>query len=1589
MAKHIRKTLRAQLRDLFTGGLLAALTLSLVFPPVNTAFAGVPHLPAQDNTAGDFYSLPPTTNSSAKPNVLIILDNSNSMDEDATGAAVSWTDPATNQVYAGSAAPTSRSEMARTAIKAVIDQNKNSMRFGLMAYDQQGIVKASLSNSLYYASYDPRSYQPNSPPPAQHNSPTKTQKSWNPSDPDPNGACVGPDNNRYNCIYYNTALPFYDTSQGTDNQYCYSWNYTEDDLLGYCNELGECCDPATQYCALNPDHPPIGSCDGNSCFGNDMYACYPIKKWQGASPLPWAGQPTGPGNTPPNGLTTAFVTNFTTQYGYGGLLNYFGVFGPTDDDLAQGFKQFGYENASIYVGPAWFSTAAVGGGRLHVNIEDSSNEQIAKLNAKLDRSQFINPTDTPLRNAGTTPLPGTINTAWNYFAHNAVPTATDPVTGAVQQSNPIDPALPCQKNFIVLVTDGLPSADADGNPATPEKLLSDTVESIQKLHNVPNEARPNANLDVQTFVIGLAMGQNAAALNQMATAGGTGTAYNADDQESLNNALTVIFQQIAKGASSGTAAAINTNSRSGAGGAFPSIFYPQMQEQAGHSINWAGDVVALFVDKNGRLREDSSSGDHILYDTGNNANRIVKYQQNAVGFATPVDAKPEISVFTMPNALALKGTYFLINAVGGRHYYVCFNVDNDVVADSTVNGGGTYRQRLEVPLAAGDQPSDVAQKTARVLNNSMVFTATAANAQSPGELTITNILPGNPEDASAGSSGITPVITQGSDAGATNTLVGDRTNVKYLWTASDWLASISDADITQQRAYASPEKKRYIITFTNDTEDSVPTAATGAPFVVPDEIAIPADGTIPQSEPPEQRFARLIPVSDDTHASTSITGIPAASGPDYMKAQIKRVINFIRGQDQPAAALADGTSLPAFRSRQIDYSGWTQANQILGAGAHTWRLGDIIHSDPLVVNRPNQGYKSIYGDDSYAQFMAKYANRRTVVYVGANDGMLHAFNGGFYEDRYSANDAHPTTGTPVMRYSALPKKLNQAGALVDDASVVKYDLGAELWAYVPYNLLGHLYWLTQNTQTTSSHVYYVDLPSVAYDVKIFTDDGPNGKHPGGWGTILVGGMGFGGGRIDACTSRDWTNGGVCKSYEPMSSAYFIFDITDPENEPRLLTEFALPRQGYTTNVPALAYFQDQTTTPATMKAYLVFGSGPATGAGRADGGALLATAQSGQNARLFYLQLPAAAELAASWQKKIVSTPSGSDYLKNCVSWASQECSLATIGANPATNGEPAYVSDMVAVDTKLDYNIDVLYYGTVVSPKAGAADQTSLSGALRRIVTNNNSNPLQWSANDSSMKSVLIDLAAAAVTPPLRQPISAAPSTAFDAKGNLFVYFGTGRYLSASDQTNNDQQALYGVKEPRDSAGAFTWGTVDYSTLYDATPVTIQSADENGVEVTGGAGGSFSWQNFLGYTNSFPGWVHKLRTQADLAREGIIGVAERAVNQPAITNQLFLATTFVPTNNPNDPCNNLGLSYLYALYYRTGTAAMTKNGPLQFRYDLVGGLPSRLTVNNNGASGTTSDGGFFNVSLDTNNNPPIGEGTLGARRLDWRIISE
>lgn len=148
------------------------------------------------------------------------------------------------------------------------------------------------------------------------------------------------------------------------------------------------------------------------------------------------------------------------------------------------------------------------------------------------------------------------------------------------------------------------------------------------------------------------------------------------------------------------------------------------------------------------------------------------------------------------------------------------------------------------------------------------------------------------------------------------------------------------------------------------------------------------------------------------------------------------------------------------------------------------KLGDIVASAPFYVGAPAGPWQTA----SYFAFAAAHANRKPIVYVGANDGMLHAF----------------------------------------DAAT-----GNERFAFIPNGVFANLINLV-NPYYNASHLYYVNGSPTAADVQFASDSS--------WHTVLAGTEGAGGKTVFAL---DITNADTINS-EAQLSADVLWEFTDTD-----------------------------------------------------------------------------------------------------------------------------------------------------------------------------------------------------------------------------------------------------------------------------------------------------------------------------------------------------------------------------------------------------------------------------------------------------------
>lgn len=209
-------------------------------------------------------------------------------------------------------------------------------------------------------------------------------------------------------------------------------------------------------------------------------------------------------------------------------------------------------------------------------------------------------------------------------------------------------------------------------------------------------------------------------------------------------------------------------------------------------------------------------------------------------------------------------------------------------------------------------------------------------------------------------------------------------------------------------------------------------------------------------------------------------------------------------------------------------------------------LGDIINSDPRFVGGQNNGYNVPNTDatgepaDSYFEYLTTKAASTPLVVVGANDGMVHAFNG--------------TTGEEAFAYvpsTFFPRRTSNPGATPG---------------------------LLALTESTYDHQFYADGSFGLGDV----------YQGSGWKTYLAGGFGSGGRGIfalDVTPRASFAAGNV------------LWERTAPDTSTTSGTGADWNDLGYVFGEPTVARVKTSNNDPGTW--VVIFGNGYASNTGKA------------------------------------------------------------------------------------------------------------------------------------------------------------------------------------------------------------------------------------------------------------------------------------------------------------------------------------------------------------------------------------------------------
>jgi type IV pilus assembly protein PilY1 len=419
----------------------------------------------------------------------------------------------------------------------------------------------------------------------------------------------------------------------------------------------------------------------------------------------------------------------------------------------------------------------------------------------------------------------------------------------------------------------------------------------------------------------------------------------------------------------------------------------------------------------------------------------INVDQNMVTFTLGLGVDGTLSY--VPNYESVPGDYLDIKINKTKTWPDPFNSGSartDDLWHAAVNGGGTY--------FSAKTPADVVSQLREALASIKVKVGTGA---------------------AAAASSLSPVN-------------GDNFSYVASYVAGNWVGNL-------ERRTIDPDNGKTSLSATHSVEDILPTDSCAAPSAVvlndsgsydcvttgvtdPGDCAVALDGTdckIPVTVTKTgtlklkvsafSSIARNIKMNVggvlQDFAYTNLTATQKLNfDTPWLTANLTQWPTLTAGQ----IANATGANLVGYLRGEtgFDQRSTTFDNRVFRKRQAT--LGDLIHSTPTYYSGPELDYT----DPGYQAYKAATAqvNRANTVFVGANDGMLHAFNADTLE---------------------------------------------ELWAYVPTMVIPNM-WKLADSNYSAKHAYYVDGDIVVTDVCTANC----GTATATWKTILVAGLGGGG-----------------------------------------------------------------------------------------------------------------------------------------------------------------------------------------------------------------------------------------------------------------------------------------------------------------------------------------------------------------------------------------------------------------------------------------------------------------------------------------------
>lgn len=636
-----------------------------------------------------------------------------------------------------------------------------------------------------------------------------------------------------------------------------------------------------------------------------------------------------------------------------------------------------------------------------------------------------------------------------------------------------------------------------------------------------------------------------------------------------------------------------------------------------------------------------------------------------------------------------------------------------------------------------------------------------------------------------------------------------------------------------------------------------------------------------------------------------------------------------------------GTSLTEFTTTNITAADLgvttdTRRNEVVGfyRGESTynlenWKLGDIFHSNPVIVKTPNPYFHDPRqcGATAFASFAADTAHVRTaangkqLVLVGANDGQVHAFG----------------TGTSTSCATG----------------------GEEKWSFISPNLLHKMAPIAHNSHadrsTLASHAYFNDGQLEIADVWLPSTAGTGvSKQASEWKTIAVIGQGQGSGSYlwsSSSTCHSTSTSGFSATYSatyPYYCGFWALDVTVPvttSTQPGYLWHLGGNSAISSSHAP---YLGEPWSRMVTGRVNI---AGNERWVGFIGGGYNASSCLSMDGATSFACNTTDG--LSPGKGFFVVDLKDGS------IIWSFTHGSTATATTNPAMDFSIA--ATPLAIDLDNDGFIDTVYVGDLggnmwrfrLCPRdpvcyACGLDTyyndapTGYTDDCGTCTTANWAGSLLYQTTAGERGS---GLATASNTH--KQIFNAATATK-DMNGNLWIYFGTGENndpAAKPTDTSDTKNRLYGLKDTtynRYGAGsACTANTVSCSGLsctggycYGSPISGCSTYCPGSARTTANLTNVTSTSTTYVDSSSVSGWYINLSTNTLTRPDSTTitsPVGEKMISDPTVFGGVVYFTTHVPDQGTGTACGEAGDAFLYALKFTCSSGALSEGARTKY----------------------------------------------------------